>query len=62
MIYTPLMETPEYKELYQNGKAAFPDMDEYFLQVACLSYLQEQGIKYTSNIEVINEVQKELPA
>jgi hypothetical protein len=62
MIYTPMMDTPEYKELYQNAKIAFPNMEEYFLQIACLSYLQDQNIISTSNIEVINEVQEELPA
>ncbi len=57
-----MMETPEYKELYQNAKIAFPSMEEYFLQIACLSNLQDQNIISTSNIEVINEVQEELPA
>ena len=57
-----MMDTPEYKELYQNAKIAFPNMEEYFLQIACLSYLQDQNIISTSNIEVINEVQEELPA
>lgn len=56
------MDTPEYKELYANAKAAYPKMEEYFVQVACLSYLKDQGLKCDNNIETINEVQEELSA
>jgi hypothetical protein len=62
MIYTRMMDTPEYKELYEKAKIAYPDMEEYFLQIACLSYLKDQNIISTSNIEISNEIQEELSA
>jgi hypothetical protein len=62
MIHTPTMDTSEYKELYANARLAYPQMDDYFVQVACLAYLKDQGIKCDNSIEAINEVQEECPA
>ena len=56
MLCHPLMDTVEYKELFKNTKWNYPNMDEYFIQVACLAYLKEQNLKYNNNID--NEVQE----
>jgi len=56
MLCHPLMDTVEYKELFKNAKWNYPHMDEYFIQVACLSYLKEQNLIYNNNID--NEVQE----
>lgn len=65
MLYSPVMETLEYKNLFANAKLAYPHLDEYFIQVACLAYLNDQGIKSSNNVVVTtehNEIQEELSA
>lgn len=64
----PLMETEEYKELFEQAKSKHPTEYDYFLQVSCLAHLvkakeeREKShdiIKCDVNIETQDEVQKE---
>jgi hypothetical protein len=57
-----LVDTPEYKSLFQQAKQAYPDEYEYLLHIACLSHLMEEQINIKSDINIentINEVQEE---
>jgi hypothetical protein len=57
-----IMDTPEYKQLFQQARTVYPNEYEYLLHVACLSHLMEEqnNIKSDINIEnTNNEVQEE---
>ena len=57
-----LMKKPEYKQLFQQAKAAYPNEYEYILQIACLSHLMEEQNNIKSDISIeatVNEVQEE---
>lgn len=56
-----IMETPEYRELFNNAKKEYPDEYEYIIHLACLSHFLEtvnkiSGVIIDSNTS--NEVQK----
>jgi hypothetical protein len=52
------METVEYKQLFKNAKWTYPKMDEYFIQVACLKYLNDQNLICNDNIDNKDEIQE----
>ena len=58
-FHHPLMDTAEYIELFQLAKKEKPNVYDYFIQVACIDYLQniKSDIKLDSNTS--NEVQEE---
>ena len=56
-IECPIMETQEYKDLYEQAKLAYPNEFEYLLQIACISHLMDENLK--CNIIIDNEIQKE---
>ena len=57
-----LINTPEYKQLYQQAKVEYPNEYSYILQIACLSHLMDEQNNIKSDIIIettVNEVQEE---
>lgn len=65
---TAIIETEEYKELFEQTKMKYPGEYDYFLHIACIAHLKEKQAQITEeqdiiksdvNIEIQDEIQEE---